>query len=129
MTMQGEISRVIGELKRISGIKAIAVVTREGILIASDMPPDVHAEMFAAMAAVMLSAAETASVELNRAAPDRLIIETEESKLIIVSAGERTMLVTLSNAGTGIGQIIMEMGRSSSRLKEIFGEDTTARNK
>ncbi|HMK46855.1 MAG TPA: roadblock/LC7 domain-containing protein [Methanocella sp.] len=116
-----DISRVVTDLKRVGGVRAVAVVSREGILIASDMPSDVHAETFAAMAAVMLCAAEAATLELERAVPDRLIVETDEGKLFIMGAGERSMLVVLTETRSGAGQIIVEMGRAVNRVQEILG--------
>ncbi|WP_424357823.1 roadblock/LC7 domain-containing protein [Methanocella sp. MCL-LM] len=116
-----DVSRVIADLKRAGGIRALAVVSREGILVASEIPGDVHPETFAAMSAVMLSAAETAYLEIGQAMPDRLIVETDEGKLIITGAGERSMLVALADAKAGIGHLTVEMNRAVARLKELFG--------
>jgi predicted regulator of Ras-like GTPase activity (Roadblock/LC7/MglB family) len=112
---------VLSDLRRAGGIRATAVVSREGILIASDLPPEVHAETFAAMAAIMFSAAETAALEMNESTPDRLIVETDEDRLVVAGAGERLMLVTLTDKKAGLGHVIVEMSRAVARLKEIFG--------
>jgi predicted regulator of Ras-like GTPase activity (Roadblock/LC7/MglB family) len=116
-----QVNPVLSDLRRAGGIRAAAVVSREGILIASDLPPEVHAETFAAMAAIMLGAAETAALEMNEATPDRLIVETDEGRLVVAGAGERMMLVTLTDARTGLGHIIIEMNRAVTRIKELFG--------
>ena len=116
-----DVSRVLIDLKRAGGIRALAVVSREGILVASEIPGDVHAETFAAMSAVMLSAAETAYLEISHVIPDRLIVETDEGKLIIMGAGERSMLVALADAKAGLGHLTVEMGRAVARLQELFG--------
>lgn len=116
-----DVSRVIADLKRAEGIRALAVVSREGILVASEIPGDVHPETFAAMSAVMLSAAETAYLEIGQAIPDRLIVETDEGKLIITGAGERSMLVALADGRAGIGHLTVEMNKAVARLKELFG--------
>lgn len=117
-----DLDRVLIDMKRAADIRALAIVSREGILVAADMPPDVHAETFAAMAAIMLGAAETAALELNEAAPDRLIVETDSGKLVVSGAGERMMLVALIQSGAGLGHVIVEMSRAIARIKDIFGE-------
>ncbi|CAJ35759.1 roadblock/LC7 domain-containing protein [Methanocella arvoryzae] len=116
-----EVRRVIADLRRTGGFRALAVVSREGILVSSEIPGDAHPETFAAMSAVMLSAAETAYIEIGQAIPDRLIVETDEGKLIIMGAGERSMLVALADAKAGLGHLTVEMNRAVARLKELFG--------
>ena len=116
-----ELGRLLGDLRRAGDIRAAAVVSRDGVLIASSMPPEVHPETFAAMAAIMLGAAETATLEMNAAAPDRLIVETDEVRLVVAGAGERMMLVALADARAGLGRVIVEMGRAIARIKDIYG--------
>ncbi len=118
----GMLSQVLADMRRAGDIRATAVVSREGILIASDMPADVHPETFAAMSAIMLGAAETAALEINAATPDRIIVETEEGKLIVCGAGDRMMLVALAYARAGLGHVIVEMSRAVTRIIEIVGE-------
>ena len=110
------------EVKRSGGIQAVAVVSREGILIASDMPGDVHPETFAAMAGVMLCAAETAAFEVSRAVPDRLVVETDRGKLFITCAGERSMLVALADTGAGGGSshLVVELNKAADRVRKIM---------
>ena len=115
------VNDVLSDLRRAGGIRATAVVSREGIPIASDLPPEVHAETFSAMAAIMFSAAETAALEMNESTPDRLIVETDEGRLVVAGAGDRIMLVSLTDVKAGLGHVIIEMSRAVTRLKEIFG--------
>ena len=122
MTM-AELDRVLADIRRAGGIRAIAIVSRDGILIASDMPAEIHPETFAAMSAIMLGAAETAALEINMAGPDRIIVETDEGKLVVSGAGERMMLVVLADTHAGLGHVIVEMSRAVTRIKEIFGEE------
>ena len=116
-----DVSGVLSDLKRAGGIRALAVVSREGILVASDIPGDVHPETFAAMSAVMLSAAETAYLEINHVIPDRLIVETDEGKLIIMGAGERSMLVALAEAKAVTSHLMVEISKATNRLRDMFG--------
>ncbi|MBC2698812.1 MAG: roadblock/LC7 domain-containing protein [ANME-2 cluster archaeon] len=48
-------------MKNIGGIEACAIVSRDGLLMSSDMPDGIMGETFAAMSATMLGAAETAT--------------------------------------------------------------------
>ncbi len=115
-----ELDKVVSDMRRSGEIRAIAIASREGILVTSDMPPGVHAETFAAMAAIMLGAAETAALEMDIATPDRLIVETDEGRLVVAGAGERMMLVVLADIRAGLGHVIVEMNRAVARIKELF---------
>ncbi|HUL62304.1 MAG TPA: roadblock/LC7 domain-containing protein [Methanocella sp.] len=115
-----EPDKVLSDMRRGGEIRAVAIVSRDGVLVAADMPPGVHAETFAAMAAIMLGAAETAALEIEMAMPDRLIVETDEGKLLVAGAGERMMLVALADAKAGLSHVIVEMNRAVARIKEIF---------
>ncbi|OPY29335.1 MAG: Roadblock/LC7 domain protein [Methanocella sp. PtaU1.Bin125] len=117
-----ELDQVLADMRRAGGIRAIAIVSRDGILIASDMPAEIHPETFAAMSAIILGAAETAALEINTPAPDRIIVETDEGRLVVSGAGERMMLVALAEAQAGLGHVIVEMSRAVDRIKELFGE-------
>ncbi len=117
-----ELSQVLADMRRAEGIRAIAIVSRDGILIVSDMPAEIHPETFAAMSAIMLGAAETAALEINVPAPDRIIVETDGGRLVVAGAGERMMLVVLADVRASLGHVIVEMSRAVARVKEIFGE-------
>jgi len=58
--------RVLSGLKAEGDIEGSAVITRDGLLIAADLPSRIDAETFAAMAATMTGAAETAVSELKK---------------------------------------------------------------
>jgi predicted regulator of Ras-like GTPase activity (Roadblock/LC7/MglB family) len=117
-----ELNQVLADMRRAGGIRAIAIVSRDGILIVSDMPAEIHPETFAAMSAIMLGAAETAALEINTTPPDRIIVETDQGRLVVCGAGERMMLVALADIQAGLGHVIVEMSRAVTRIKEIFGE-------
>ena len=47
------LKEILMELNRSAGVQASAVVSRDGLLVASAMPEDVDAEAFAAMTATI----------------------------------------------------------------------------
>jgi hypothetical protein len=67
--------RILKGLSSIGDVDGSAIVTRDGLLIASDLPSDVDSETFAAMSATMIGAAETAVGELKKGTVERVIAE------------------------------------------------------
>ena len=116
--------RLMGILKGLSSIGDIegsAIVTRDGLLIASDLPRDVDAETFAAMSATMTGAAETAVGELKKGTVERVIAEGKETKLIAKGAGPSAVLVCMVASDANLGLILVEMGKASEKIEHEIG--------
>lgn len=114
---------LLGLLKRLGGIGDIegsAIVTRDGLLIASDLPRDIDAETFAAMSATMVGAAETAVAELKKGTVERVIAEGKESKLITKGAGPNAVLVSLVNVDANLGLVLLEMKKTAENIEKMM---------
>ncbi len=72
------------------------VISRSGMHIAGQPPEGVHLETFVAMAAVLLSAAESASSGL-KGELENVFIELDRSRIIIDSIGNKGVLVIVTN--------------------------------
>jgi predicted regulator of Ras-like GTPase activity (Roadblock/LC7/MglB family) len=114
------LKEILSNLNNLGNIEASAVVSRDGLLINSNIPGGVKAETFAAMAATMLGAAETATAELNKGLPNRVIIESKNGKLVCMGSGPKALLVVLTKSDTGLGLILVELEKASSRIKDII---------
>ena len=115
---------LLGILKGLSSIGDIdgsAIVTRDGLLISSDLPRDLDAETFAAMSATMLGAAETAVGELKKGTVERVIAEGKETKLITKGAGPSAVLVSMVRPDANLGLVLVEMGKASEKIEEVMG--------
>ncbi len=108
---------VLLDLKRIGNIEASAVVSRDGLVIASDLN---DGEVFAAMSATMVGAAETATSELKKGAPNRVIVESKDGKLIATGAGPKAILVVLTSNEMGLGLVLVEMSKASEKIRELI---------
>ena len=115
------LEKALKDLKRTGDIEASAIVSRDGLLMASDFAQRSYgAETFAAMSATMLGAAETATAELRKGAPDRIIVESKESKIIVAGTGAKALLVVMSNPGAGLGLILLEMEKTADKIKRLL---------
>jgi len=114
------IDKLISELKKSGGVEACAAVSRDGLLIRSSMQKEQFAESFAAMSATMLGAAETASTELGKGVPNRVIVESTQGRLIAVGAGPKALLVVIVSPEAGLGLILLELDKTAKKLKELL---------
>lgn len=75
---------------------AAAVVSRDGVVLAADMPENVTKETFSIMCATILGAGMTAATELKRASPKRIVLEGPDAKIVIREVGRRALLVVVT---------------------------------
>jgi len=119
-SIKEDLEILLGGLKRTGDVQASAVVSRDGLLMASDIPPGIHAEAFGAMNATMVGAAETAISELQKGVLARVVIESKDVKIIACGAGPKALLVVMSGPQAKLGFILMEMNKASEKVKELL---------
>ncbi len=113
---------------RDAGVDSSAVISRDGVIIASDMPgsPEEN-ESFAAMAAALLGAAETATSELRQGVPRRVIMELGERRIVEVGAGPLALLVASVTAGPKFSDILAAIDRAAHEIRGIVKTGQTIR--
>lgn len=114
------LEKILKDLKSVGDVEAGAVVSRDGLLIAADISQNVNSDSFAAMTATMLGAAETATSELGKGVPDRVIVEGNGGKIITTGAGFKALLVAMTSSQANLGLILLEMNKASDKIKEVL---------
>jgi hypothetical protein len=103
-----------------SDIQASAVVSVDGLTIASALPQGVEEDRVSAMSAAMLSLGERIASELGRGTLDQVYIKGEEGYVMLMSIGEDAVLTTLSRAKAKLGLIFLDMRRATEDLSELM---------
>lgn len=109
----------LANLKDVDDISASAVITRSGLLVTGEIPPEIHAELLAAMSATMLSAAEIAISELGQGMANQVIAESNDVKIITICAGPKMFLVVMANPAVKLDSILGEMGKAADKIKKL----------
>ena len=110
--------RLLKGLGSIGNMEGSAIVTRDGLLIASDLSTDIDAETFAAMSATMIGAAETAVGELKKGDVERVIVEGRGVKIITKGAGPNAVLVSMVSHDANLGLILVEMNKVADAVEK-----------
>jgi predicted regulator of Ras-like GTPase activity (Roadblock/LC7/MglB family) len=90
------LERMLRQLRDSCGSQAAAVVSRDGLVIAGDMPDNISKETFAIMCATILGAGMTAATELRYSAPSHVSLSTREARIHIFEAGPRALVVLVA---------------------------------
>lgn len=101
-------------------IEASAVVSVDGLTMASSLPAGVEEDRVSAMSAAMLSLGERIAGELGRGALDEVYVKGGSGYVILTAVGEEAVLTVLARAGAKLGLVFLEMRRAAEELAEIL---------
>ena len=102
------------------GIEAAAVVSVDGLAIASSLPPGVEEDRVSAMSAAMLSLGERIAGELGRGALDEVYLKGREGCVVLRSIGDEAVLTVLAGGQAKIGWLFLYMRRAAEDLVAIL---------
>lgn len=100
-------------------IEASAIVSVDGLTIASALPDSVEEDRVSAMSAAMLGLGEKISRELGRGSLNQVYIKGDSGYVIIMSIGEEAVLTALARDHAKLGLIFLDMRRAAEDLTKI----------
>lgn len=100
-------------------IEASAVVSVDGLIMASSLPAGVEEDRVSAMSAAMLSLGERISTELGRGLLDQVYVRGTGGYVILMSVGDEAVLTTLVREGAKLGLIFLDMRRTADDLANL----------
>jgi len=100
-------------------VEAAAVVSVDGLSMASSMPADVEEDRVAAMSAAMLSLGDRIAAELGRGVLNQVYIKGEKGYVILMAIGDVAVLTTLAREDAKLGLIFLDMGRAVADLEKL----------
>ncbi len=101
-------------------IEASAIVSLDGLTIASALPQGVEEDRVSAMSAAMLSLGERIAGELGRGSLEQVYIKGEKGYVVLMSIGQDAVLTALAREQAKLGLIFLEMRRATEDLSKII---------
>lgn len=102
-------------------IEASAMVSVDGLIMASALPADAEEDRVSAMSAAMLSLGERIAQELGRGGLDEVYIRGEMGYVVLMAVGEDAVLTALARHRAKLGLIFLEMRRATVDLERLVG--------
>ncbi len=102
-------------------IEASAVVSVDGLIIASALPQGAEEDRVSAMSAAMLSLGERIAGELGRGNLEQVYIKGSSGFIVLTSVGEEAVLTALARQEAKLGLIFLEMRRAAEDLVKLVG--------
>jgi predicted regulator of Ras-like GTPase activity (Roadblock/LC7/MglB family) len=117
--------RMVDELRELQhnspDVEGSAVVSVDGLPLASLLPPGIEEERVAAMSAAMLSLGDRIANELGRGYLNQVYIRGESGYAILMEVGAEAVLTALARQESKLGLVFLDMRRCVEQLQKIVG--------
>ncbi len=112
-----QLDQILGALLRQApDIEAAAVVSFDGLPMASALPAGMDEDRVAAMSAALLSLGERAAQGLGRGDLSQVYVEGDNGTVFLVSADDEAVLVAVGRVGAKVGLMLFEVKQAAGAV-------------
>ncbi|HSR48194.1 MAG TPA: roadblock/LC7 domain-containing protein [Anaerolineales bacterium] len=101
-------------------VEASAVVSVDGLTMATALPAQVEEDRVAAMSAAMLSLGERIANELGRGSLDQVYIKGQNGYVVLMAVGTEAVLTVLARQQAKLGLLFLDMRRATEDLAALL---------
>lgn len=101
-------------------VEAAAIVSVDGLIMASALPSDTEEDRVSAMSAAMISLGERISGELGRGVLDQVYIKGEKGYVVLMSVGDEAVLTVMAREEAKLGLIFLDMNRAVADFEKLI---------
>jgi hypothetical protein len=118
------LDKVLGDLlTHAPELEAAAVVSFDGLPMASALPAGMDEDRVAAMSAALLSLGERAAEGLGRGNLTQVYVEGESGTVFLISADDEAVLVAVASRGAKAGLMLFEVRRAALAVADALRAD------
>lgn len=127
MSRSGRLDRAMSDLlNQTPEIEAAAIVSFDGLPMASALPESMDEDRVAAMSAALLSLGERAASGLGRGDLSQVFIEGDEGTVFLVSCDGEAVLVAVAAKGAKTGLMLYEVKRTAAVIGRTLAAEYAA---
>jgi predicted regulator of Ras-like GTPase activity (Roadblock/LC7/MglB family)/type II secretory pathway predicted ATPase ExeA len=101
-------------------VEASALITEDGLMIASALPQDLDETRVGGMSATLLSLGTRAASELRRGEVREIIVRGEQGYTVMINAGRGVLLLVVANEHAKLGLIFFDMQEAINAINRIL---------
>jgi predicted regulator of Ras-like GTPase activity (Roadblock/LC7/MglB family) len=102
-----------------TSIQAAAVMTRDGIPVASNIAENVDPARLSAISASLLSLADRTSKDLHQGELEQVLVDSTDGFVLMVKVGENAVLSVVSRSNSRLGMLLHEAKSSATKLARL----------
>lgn len=101
-------------------IEGAAIVSPDGLIIASVLAPPIEEDRVAAMSAAMVSLGERIAKELGRGVMDQVYVRGSQGYALLTAAGPEAMLTVMASHEVRLGLLLLELRKVVADLQDLL---------
>jgi predicted regulator of Ras-like GTPase activity (Roadblock/LC7/MglB family) len=101
-------------------IEAAALVSRDGLIIASALAAGMDEARVAAIVAAVLSLGDRMSTELSRGQLEQVLITGKAGHVLLQQSGNHAVLCTIANKAVKLGLLFMDANRAAETITALL---------
>ena len=98
-------------------IEACAVVSEDGLIMASSLPQGLEEAQIAAMSAALLTIGSRTARELQRGNLEQLFVKGSAGYVVIMQAGAHAVLLGLTRREAKLGLVFLDASRAAESVR------------
>lgn len=112
--------QVLEELQSSSAdVEASALISTDGLMIASALPQGMDEDRVGAMSAALLALGDRAARELARGTLERVLLQGEKGYVIMGASGTEAVLTVLAKHNAKLGLLFLDIKRAAEALSKL----------
>ncbi len=116
-----DIQKILSELDSASlDIEASAVVSLDGLVIATTLDNAIDEDLVGAMSAAVLSIGERTAQELVRGDLQQVLIKGSTGHVLVTPAGSEAVITVMASASTKLGALFLEVGQTAKEIAKLL---------
>ena len=100
--------------------EASAVVSEDGLMIASLLPPGIEESQVAGLSAGMLMMGVKTATELKKGNMKQLFVKGDYGYVVISQAGPNAVLLAICRENSKLGLIFLSLSKASEEIKKLL---------
>lgn len=101
-------------------VEGAAVISMDGLVIASSLPADIEEDKVSAMSAALYGIGSRTAEELKRGDIEQFYIKGNNGIFLITQAGSDAMLTVMANVKAKLGIVFLDVKRSAEELAKAI---------
>ncbi|MBL8329885.1 MAG: roadblock/LC7 domain-containing protein [Rubrivivax sp.] len=115
------LNSILGELNgSTADIEASAVLSNDGLMMASMLPSGMDEDRVGAMSAAMLSLGDRTARELARGDLEQVLIKGHKGYVLLTHAGNDAVLTVLCKPNARLGLIFLDVKRAAEGISKVI---------
>ncbi len=101
-------------------VQASAIVSTDGLVMASLLPGDIDEDRLGAMSAAMLSLGDRAARELGRGELEQVLVRGRQGFILLAHAGPDAVLTVLTRREAKLGLVFLDVKRAAVAIAKVL---------